>query len=213
MENFTLPPPSVHPATEDDRVPWGSVTEGAWTWFFCTIFTLLFLALAHLKYKKKMTGRPKNLTKEKNEIILERYLLAHQKAARTKLPDGTLSVEEFMKSWEERKKYPVIYKIEFSSVKSSQERTEKPSSKEGSLDVSFLPGLIDGKDYLVSQGPMEDTVDDLWGIVWNNNCPVIVMLTKTFDYTRIMCVQYWPSRTQRRETHGDLEVRLLSEHK
>ena len=31
--------------------------------------------------------------------------------------------------------------------------------------------------------------------------PVIVMLTKTFDYIRVMCAQYWPASLHREEEY------------
>jgi protein tyrosine phosphatase len=30
-------------------------------------------------------------------------------------------------------------------------------------------------------------------MVWQENVSCIVMLTKTFDFTKVMCVQYWPA--------------------
>ena len=55
-----------------------------------------------MKYKKKVLSRPKNLQKSKNERVLRGYLLAQQKAARTTMPEGNLSVEEFEKCCEQR---------------------------------------------------------------------------------------------------------------
>ena len=37
-----------------------------------------------------------------------------------------------------------------------------------------------------------------------------MMLTKTFDYIRVMSSHYWPSYT-REETYGDIRVRLVEE--
>ena len=33
---------------------------------------------------------------------------------------------------------------------------------------------------------------DFWRLVWDEEVPAIVMLTKNFDLIRVMCVQYWP---------------------
>ena len=38
----------------------------------------------------------------------------------------------------------------------------------------------------------ESTVWKFWNMVWDQQVPAIVRLTKNFDLIRIMCVQYWP---------------------
>ncbi len=39
------------------------------------------------------------------------------------------------------------------------------------------------------------------------------MLTKTFYYTRVMCVQYWPNSLHRGEQYGGVRVKVVSELK
>jgi len=231
--------PSISEASEADRTPCCAVTEGAWTWFGSILLTVTLLALFHMKYKKKVINRPKNLKKEKNEHVLRGYLLAQQKAARTVMPDGNVSIEEFTKCCAERKKYPIIFKIEFGSAimvsdTSSQtvarlagnqvkNRTEDIVANDENrviintgdtstdyINASFCASLIPGEKYIVTQGPLESTVTDFWSMVWQEECPGIVMLTKTFDYIRVMCVQYWPT-SHREEQYGDLCVSVTKE--
>ena len=51
---------------------------------------------------------------------------------------------------------------------------------------------------------------DFWRMVWQERSPGIVMLTKTFDYIRVMCVQYWPT-SHREEQYGDLRISVTRE--
>jgi protein tyrosine phosphatase len=184
-------------------------------------------------------NRPKNLKKEKNEQVLRGYLLAQQKAARTVMPDGNLSIEEFTKCCYQRKKYPIIFKIEFGSAimvndtpshnaarlpaNTVKNRTEEIVANDDNrvtintgdintdyINASFCYGLVPGQRYIVTQGPLESTVTDFWLMVWQEQCPGIVMLTKTFDYIRVMCVQYWPT-SRREEQYGDLRVSVTQE--
>ena len=60
------------------------------------------------------------------------------------------------------------------------------------------------------QGPLDSTVTDFWDMVWQEESPGIVMLTKTFDYIRVMSSHYWPSYS-REETYGDTSIRLVEE--
>lgn len=44
---------------------------------------------------------------------------------------------------------------------------------------------------------------DFWRMVWQENVSCIVMLTKTFDFTKVMCVQYWPASKDKDECYGE----------
>lgn len=39
------------------------------------------------------------------------------------------------------------------------------------------------------------------------------MLTKVFDFIRVMCVQYWPNIVNTSEVYGPYEVSLIDEEK
>ena len=201
--------PTIYPASQEDREPCCAITEGGWTWFGSLLLTLTLFALFHLKYKKKVISRPKNLKKPKNEVVLKGYLLAQQKAARTDMPEGNISVAEFEKCCEDRRKYPLIFKIEFgtanttasldpvnqsiakNSLQRNKNRTENILPNDDSrvilrggeehndyINASHIPGLVPDINYIVTQGPMDNTVSDFWSMVWEENCPGIVMLTK-----------------------------------
>lgn len=108
--------PDIFEADEADRTPCCGITEGGWTWFGSILLTLTLFALFHLKYKKKVISRPKNLQKNKNANFLKGYLLAQQKAARADMPEGYLTLEEFRKCCQQRRRYPVIFKIEYGTA-------------------------------------------------------------------------------------------------
>lgn len=68
----------------------------------------------------------------------------------------------------------------------------------------YMQSLLKPNAYIVSQGPTEETVFDFWRLVWQENVSCIVMLTKTFDFTKVMCVQYWPASKDKDECYGEL---------
>ena len=45
--------------------------------------------------------------------------------------------------------------------------------------------------YIVTQGPLQDTVNDFWRMVWQNNVSVIVMLTKEIECKHEYCVSFF----------------------
>lgn len=60
-------------------------------------------------------------------------------------------------------------------------------------------------------GPLEETIADFWRMAWEERSYIIVMLTKVFDFIRVMCCQYWPVEINKAEFYGLIEVTLLSE--
>ncbi|GFS91251.1 receptor-type tyrosine-protein phosphatase kappa [Nephila pilipes] len=80
------------------------------------------------------------------------------------------------------------------------------------INASFIDGILKPNAYIAAQGPNEHTLADFWRAVWEQNSHVIVMLTKVFDFIRVMCDRYWPLDVDHPETYGgDIEVTLLSE--
>lgn len=64
--------------------------------------------------------------------------------------------------------------------------------------------------YIVTQGPLSQTVADFWQMVWEQGCVVIVMLTRLQDNGYHLCHRYWPEEGS--EKYHIFEVHLVSEH-
>lgn len=64
--------------------------------------------------------------------------------------------------------------------------------------------------YIVTQGPLSQTVADFWQMVWEQGCVVIVMLTRLQDNGYQLCTRYWPEEGS--EQYHIFEVHLVSEH-
>lgn len=45
---------------------------------------------------------------------------------------------------------------------------------------------------ICSQGPIPESTNDMWQMIWDHNVKVIVMLTSVVEGSRIKCSQYWP---------------------
>merc|ERR1712226_1244030 len=64
--------------------------------------------------------------------------------------------------------------------------------------------------YIVSQGPLAQTVADFWQMIWEQGCVVIVMLSRLQDNGYQLCHRYWPEEGS--EQYHIFEVHLVSEH-
>merc|ERR1719211_559600 len=153
-----------------------------------------------------------------------------------------VSIGDFTKHCAQRRKYPVLLKLEFNNAikereiqpsrhgtrKVNIEKNQNPrvvpfdynrvilEPEEGVPDsdyinASYVDSLVQPKAYIVTQGPTENTIGDFWRMVWQERCSCIVMVTRTFDFIRVMCVQYWPAGKNKEEAYSGVAVMVENE--
>ncbi|XP_013913070.1 PREDICTED: receptor-type tyrosine-protein phosphatase R [Thamnophis sirtalis] len=71
------------------------------------------------------------------------------------------------------------------------------------INANYIRGYAGKeKSFIATQGPMINTVNDFWLMVWQEDSPVIVMITKLKEKNE-KCVLYWP---EKRGIYGKVEV-------
>eukprot|EP00057_Strongylocentrotus_purpuratus_P016595 XP_011671069.1 PREDICTED: tyrosine-protein phosphatase non-receptor type 4 [Strongylocentrotus purpuratus] len=70
-----------------------------------------------------------------------------------------------------------------------------------------IPGFDLVNKYVAAQGPLPNTVNDFWYMVWEQRSTLIVMLTTNVERGRVKCHKYWPDLDDRLKFGPDLEVR------
>ncbi|XP_029350541.1 receptor-type tyrosine-protein phosphatase R isoform X2 [Echeneis naucrates] len=75
------------------------------------------------------------------------------------------------------------------------------------INANYIRGYLgDEKAFIATQGPMVNTVNDFWQMAWQEEAPVIVMITKLKEKNE-KCVLYWP---EKRGIYGKIEVLVNS---
>ncbi|XP_074554729.1 receptor-type tyrosine-protein phosphatase R isoform X2 [Halichoeres trimaculatus] len=75
------------------------------------------------------------------------------------------------------------------------------------INANYIRGyLSEQKAFIATQGPMVNTVNDFWQMAWQEESPVIVMITKLKEKNE-KCVLYWP---EKRGIYGKVEVLVNS---
>jgi len=100
-----------------------------------------------------------------------------------------------------KNRYPDILPKESSRVK-LQLHTEQEGSDYINANYIF------DKEYISTQAPMPSTIPDFWRMIWEQEVPVIVMLTKLFERGQIRAHAYWPDKVGETMNYGDISVQF-----
>ncbi|KAH9499955.1 hypothetical protein Btru_076005 [Bulinus truncatus] len=72
------------------------------------------------------------------------------------------------------------------------------------INANYIRGYEgESKAYIATQGPMAHTVMDFWRMIWFEQCPIIVMITKLKEKSKSKCENYLPERWG---VYGDVEA-------
>ncbi|KAM6069046.1 receptor-type tyrosine-protein phosphatase eta isoform 2-T2 [Theristicus caerulescens] len=77
------------------------------------------------------------------------------------------------------------------------------------INANYMPGYNSKKAFIAAQGPLPNTIEDFWRMIWEKNIYSIVMLTKCVEQARTKCEQYWPDKQSK--SYGDIIVKMVSE--
>lgn len=78
------------------------------------------------------------------------------------------------------------------------------------INGNFIRGYKNApRQYIATQGPMDNTIEDFWRMCWENNVEVIVMATNFQERGIDKCARYWPA--QGSEEYGNIEVTLVQQ--
>ncbi|KAL5022478.1 hypothetical protein ScPMuIL_001633, partial [Solemya velum] len=78
------------------------------------------------------------------------------------------------------------------------------------INANYIDGCESERDYIASQGPKPDTLEDTWRMVVQEKCGKIVMLTNLLEGKSKKCERYWPLPGEN-VTYGDITLTLASE--
>ncbi|XP_030428260.1 receptor-type tyrosine-protein phosphatase C isoform X6 [Gopherus evgoodei] len=90
----------------------------------------------------------------------------------------------------------------------SEESSDEDSDCEEAsryINASFITGYWGPKEMIATQGPLPETINDFWQMIFQRKVKVIVMLTELKDGDQQLCAQYWGEGKQ---TYEGIEVEM-----
>lgn len=70
------------------------------------------------------------------------------------------------------------------------------------IHANYVDGYKQKNAYISTQGPLDETIEDFWRMIWQQSVLVIAMTTKCFEQRKLKCAQYWPLKAGERMQIG-----------
>ncbi|KAL0276002.1 UNVERIFIED_CONTAM: hypothetical protein PYX00_003690 [Menopon gallinae] len=124
-----------------------------------------------------------------------------------RFPDRTTRASEARENFY-KNRYPDIKAYDQTRVRLSQIDGIAGSDY---INANYVIGYKERKKFICAQGPMDNTVNDFWRMIWEQHLEMVLMLTNLEEYSKVKCAKYWPESEDGEKKFGDFYVSHVNE--
>ncbi|KAJ8321576.1 hypothetical protein KUTeg_000867 [Tegillarca granosa] len=91
-------------------------------------------------------------------------------------------------------------------------RVKFTEERDNYINASYIQNFKNksGQDFIVTQHPLRNTIEDFWTMIWEQNVSAIIMLTPQNDGFKNSYEKYFPSEPQSSKQYGAVNVETLT---
>ncbi|XP_055634648.1 mucin-2 isoform X2 [Toxorhynchites rutilus septentrionalis] len=124
------------------------------------------------------------------------------------IPNVTARADEVPEGCEDKNRYANVVPLPETRVHLKRINNDERSEY---INANFVKGPKDsGNYYIACQAPMENTINDFWRMIWEQNSKVIIMATDLSENGVEKCAEYLPPSVvlDNNRTFGDFQLTL-----
>ncbi|KAJ8902597.1 hypothetical protein NDN08_006998 [Rhodosorus marinus] len=88
---------------------------------------------------------------------------------------------------------------------------QKPTLSRNYINANYVSGVSGPRQYIATQAPLQESMEDFWKMIWEHRVPSIIMLTNVVENGIPKADRYWPTTNMEEMTFGNFKVELESE--
>mmetsp|Transcript_41949 Transcript_41949/g.164360 ORF Transcript_41949/g.164360 Transcript_41949/m.164360 type:complete len:333 (-) Transcript_41949:740-1738(-) len=88
---------------------------------------------------------------------------------------------------------------------------QNPKRSSNYINANYVAGVSGPRQYIATQAPLQESMEDFWKMIWENGVPSIIMLTNVVENGIHKADRYWPKTYTEESRFGQFKVELESE--
>ncbi|KAL3997251.1 Protein-tyrosine phosphatase family protein [Acanthocheilonema viteae] len=76
------------------------------------------------------------------------------------------------------------------------------------IHANYVRHKVLQNDFIITQGPLPNTINDFWEMVWQERSGLIFMLCKYVEEQKVKCAEYLPTLQTRAIVHAGIRIEL-----
>jgi protein tyrosine phosphatase len=79
------------------------------------------------------------------------------------------------------------------------------------INANYINGYNDeSRTYIATQGPMSNTLNDFWYMIWNERVRSVIMITRLKEKNKTKCDLYIPEKCNEPILYGNITVAVVN---